>query len=204
MLHPPHAIPEPAHARRRSSTRLVSVDPGNTNGRGPMQAQGRDHADCPPGGRAEYYPLPPRHPGVGQGDRRGDPRLVHENQLFRLDLAHLPPERRASSARRAGRAGWRAGSSSLRVRPRRSRANQRVFRLHWKPPRCLSCSSVASGCSRTNPASRSRSPGSRAGGGPPRCGSGASVPAVRRRWSRRTIKEVLTRKIRAIQRIEPS
>jgi hypothetical protein len=41
-------------------------------------------------------------------------------------------------------------------------------------------------------------------GGPPRCGSGASVPVARRRWSRRTINEVLTRKIRASQRIEPS
>ena len=171
----------------------------------PVQPQGRNHRDCPPGGggRADY-PLPPRRPAVGRRQRRSDPRLVDENQPFRLDLSHLPSEPTALLLH-IGPVRWVACRLFfLRVKPRRSRANQSVFRLHGKAPRCLSCSSVASGWSRTNPASRSRSPGSRAGGGPPRCGSGASVPAVWRRWSRRTTKEVLTRKTRAIQRIEPS
>ena len=154
----------PAPAPRTSGTPPCRSTLGMPAGAGPVQPQGRNHRDCPPGGggRADY-PLPPRRPAVGRRQRRSDPRLVDENQPFRLDLSHLPSEPTRLFCT-SGRSRWVACRLFfLRVKPRRSRANQSVFRLHGKTPRCLSCSSVASGWSRTNPASRSRSPGSRAG-----------------------------------------
>ncbi len=60
----------------------------------PVQTQRGDHGQRFPraGGRADG-PLAARGPAVGLGHRRGHPRLVHENQPFRLDPLHLPPER---------------------------------------------------------------------------------------------------------------
>src|SRR5512135_1775693 len=63
-------------------------------GANPVPPQRRDQRHrLPRGGRRGDGPLAARRPGVGRGHLRGDPRLVPENQVFRLDLPDLAPKR---------------------------------------------------------------------------------------------------------------
>ena len=59
----------------------------------PVQAQRGDDRQRPPGrGNWAARTLTPRRPSVGRSHCCVDPRLIHKNQPFRLDLLHLPSE----------------------------------------------------------------------------------------------------------------
>ena len=82
---------------------------------------------------------------------------------------------------------------SLEVRPRRRRVCQMVVGVQLKPPCCFRWFNVASFCFWTNRRSRCWSQQLKAGLGPPPCGLGAKVPALRHRCSSRTRNDRLTR-----------
>ena len=119
----------------------MSVDPGNASGaRTPSRPNAAITVTDSHEAGAEPTTRSPRRPAVGGRHRRGDPRLVHEHQVFRLDSPHLVAER-APLLPHLGPIAL----AGVQVVPScgsggRRRKASHVFRRHVKPTRCLSCS----------------------------------------------------------------